>query len=62
LPHDGRVAGAAGIDPQYAVAATSQRTVLKVVSSVLVGIVLENGFLRLQQLDHPAEFLRPYVA
>src|SRR5580693_1201100 len=27
----------------------------------LVGFVLENGFLRLQQLDHLAEFFRPYV-
>ena len=35
--------------------------VLDVVWFFLVGFVLENGFLRLQQLDHLAEFLRPYV-
>ena len=34
---------------------------LSVVSIFLVGVVFENGFLRLQQLDHLAEFLRPYV-
>ena len=34
---------------------------LNAVSIFLVGFVLENGFLRLQQLDHLAEFFRPYV-
>jgi hypothetical protein len=37
------------------------KNLLNVVSYFPVGVVLENGFLRLQQLDHLAEFLRPDV-
>ena len=46
----------------YGLRQASRKNLLNVVSYFPVGVVLENGFLRLQQLDHLAEFLRPDVA